>query len=588
MNCQEKRINWKSGVGSEILSVVIAIVAFAFMAYICVFFGIYNSEIQAQIMADIITDGSIAYAQNEMNLCKPALEEMSKKLYQANSAYNNGVELVGMSGAEPEPISKLVGGRTLSDAEKRYILPRAQLMSGTVKTLKYSPLCENIFSVEECVDKWGGDINDPQYADIAKLQDRKEEYYDVSYYGPRYKDEYITVSVTAKCKIPLFSGFTTKTKSATAISIALVPFNSRVPANGNLQGYFDSIEQKAYAGLLTGGSGPDVVEYGSFRYKMLLTARRALGDGYHSQRQHKYSHWPEISRLPSDYVGYDTAISYTGDNAYNYLKTCYWFVSSCFCFDGMSSLQEALGHPHTVFNRNVNYYRVVSAEEIWEEMHPEEIEITSSKNSVYHSDTGWFEHKDDSGSTWEWVGEGYDYTKTVDGDNATWLIQTTPPKTLAEELNKYGNLGWDPGKNGGGSEEGSSHIWEVASADPCPPLQVGDILVWESPNWYPHVSPELQALAAMKEKPADFSMFDQPSGAAISHYAIYFGDDKLLHMTGDGVCISSLDQRIVSAPGGWDGPVICEIIRFSDEGNAGSELSDPSAPVNLSWFNEDI
>ena len=606
-NNERKKINWRSGTGSEILAVLIAILACAFMVYICVFFGVYNSEIQSQIMADIIIDGSVAYAQNEMNLGKKPLHVMADKLYAANAAYNNGVELVGMSCSDPVPVSENLNANSLSRLEKQFLAPRAQIMKGMLKTLKYNTRVESIFSVEECVTKWGGNINDPQYKDIEKLRDTKKEYYDTPYNGARYMDEFVTVSVTAKCKIPLFSDATIKTKSAKSLSIALVPYNSRVPADSKLTEYFNRIESTAFAGCENGGGG-DIVPYGSTRYKMLLTARRALGDGYHTIEGMGTSHWPNIPKVypaistirtnladsgvreeispyksvinslfkvlgVSNALAIESEISpvafgtYTGQNEINYLKYCDSFVRSCFAFDGMNNLDDAMGLPHEEYTRETKFKRVVPAEEIWEEMHPEQIEITANKNSEYHPDTGWFVHKEPGkDAVYEWVGEGYDYTKTVDGEEATWVIMTTPPKTLAEELTKYGHLDWDAGKDGGGNGDETAHIWEVASSEALPldSLQTGDILVWESPNWYPCVSPELQALAAMNEKPDDFSQFDEP-GFAICHWAIYFGGNELLHMTGEGVCISSFDTRILEAPAGWDGPVLYQVIRFTDD-----------------------
>ena len=453
---------------------------------------------------------------------------------------------------------------------------------------------EPIFNVHNEIGDNGYDpASDPELATVYEGMDElyapTQEYEYIPYKGPAYMDEFITVEITAKCTIPLISRLTTKTKSATAISIARVPYNGRT-VNDTVRGFFESVENRAYQeiDLETDTNDPNVIRHGSLRQKMFLTARRAMGDKYHTQTIHKYVHWPSAVK----WTPVDMATSYSGEDAINKLKTCYWFVSSCFIFDGMTSLADALStYPSTCLIRNIEYKRNVSPEELWEAMHPEEISITSGRESTYNPDTGMFWHKyDDAPNRLEFIGKNLqviDYS--VSGTQSYWKLTSHPPVSLAQLIAKYGNVDWDPGRgNGLGSTSATENgaIWQVVKAERCPELQVGDILVWEDPNWYPYIMPELRALAAMKEKDmAVLDSFKQVTGGAICHYAIYYGDNYLLHMAGQGVIISTFDDQIINPEPGWEGPVIAQIIRFTDKGSEGTQLADSVKDIE---FNEGV
>ena len=164
-------------------------------------------------------------------------------------------------------------------------------------------------------------------------------------------------------------------------------------------------------------------------------------------------------------------------------------------------------------------------------------------------------------------------TTVNNGSKIVYEFQKGEPVSLADEVLKYANPGI-PIETGGGTD----HIWEIETVEEWSKdmLQVGDVLIFYNPNRCDFVLPELVALAnAEKETDIDFSQFDEPS-RFICHYAIYFGDGKVIECSGstswdpEGAIsinpIKGVGKEDGVAPGN-NTMVLAGIIRFTNEGH---------------------
>lgn len=577
-----------------------------------VLFGSYNSEIQTQILADIIVDGSTSYAQNNMDMYEPAMKAVMKKLFDANSEYNNGVELLGYTIDGPNSATTA----PLTSEELKYLLPRAKIMQGTVKTPKWDNKLQNMFSTNNLVKGGASNMYDgngdlkPQYAGIDSYQVTQSQigYKYVPYEGPCYKDKTVTVSVTARCNIPFLGQLTEKTRSATSLTISSVPYNSRIPPDENNVNEVAQLEALAYEECMAteeerNPENKKLVRYNSIRQKILFEARRAFGDGYYIPAD--TIQWPQLPMLLSDksqtesaFVGgYDVSKGEFGPDSINYmnkLKSCYHFVSACFKFDGLGGFSDALSKlPYKMHVRGVTFTRAISCTEIWEKMHPAlETKASFRWNASDKSDGNGINFNTESGyySYWHIVKsrhifkyesgqvdlpEGYRFVEkrgTVGqaGGYVEYNYSPPPEMTLGEVIDTYAAM--EPETQASGPR-----VWQVEKADGIneSDLRVGDVLVWADPNWFPHMLDELTTLAAIERtsitqenvnQAAGYDVdaqFDQPSGKMECHWCIYIGNMNLVHMTGE-VGISPLVGGILNPGGGWTGPVVHKIYRFFD------------------------
>lgn len=601
------------------LAVVITLLGLLFIVGICIFCGKLNSEVQAQILADIIIDGSCAYAKNDMNLAEEPLLVTAQRLYDANKGLNNGVELTEYQVNGPMIIADYTGD-ALGVAEKKALENRARIMSGSLTTEIFNNYQSGIF--RSLADSYGSSSSS-QFEGIADLYDTTTKTREVPYNGPQFMDQIVEVTVSAQYKLPFFNDLTESTKSATAISIATVPYNSRIGASSVYQATSDEIEAKAYEECYLSDDerlieDTDRVKYGSIVWKMFLTARRSLGDGYN---KNNIDDFPWLSHSPPQIVDWD-GIEGSYDK-YNCRKDCYHFVSSCFHFKGCNGLTDALGkYPHKSYYRTpVEYKRNISAKEIWKEMHPEKIEKTfgSSMTTValklavvkckikypklkklisvsqpYH----WYE----SGNFWYVTKSGgwalgfsakqEDVKSLTKIGNAKWkvVIQKEDGKTLAEEIQELADF------EDIASGSTKRKLWSVESANDdhfkIDDLQVGDVLVWYNPNRYTNIVLELTKLAAMDEP--DESVFAEMDSnpylngvsKVICHYSIYFGKDASgtpmqLHCTSGkgGIAITPIEIEAINADPGYSGAILQQYYRFTDDGDTSSfESTNVTAP----------
>lgn len=600
------KIKWSSGTGSEILAVAIAILGLLFIVTICVFCGKLNSEVQAQILADIIIDGSCAYAKNDMNLAEEPLLATAQRLYDANKELNNGVELTGYHVDGPMTIANYTGD-ALGVAERKDLQNRARIMSGSLTTEVFNNYQSGIFKT---LATEYGSSSSSQFEGISDLYDTGIKTRQVQYNGPQFMDQIVTISVEAQYQLPFFKNLTTSTKSATSLSIATIPYNSRISANSDYQSTSAEIESKAYEECYLSDSerlidDPNRVKYGSIVWKELLTARRSLGDGYNKNNIDDY---PWLSHNPPQLVAWG-GIEGTYNNQ-NCRKDCYHFVSSCFHFKGCNGLSDALSqYPHKSYYRSpVTYKRNISAEEIWKEMHPDRIEKTfgatmsslqlkiavllckakypklknliNASKPYYWYDSGNFRYVTSSGGWALGFTATADEVKELTCKNGKYkvVIQKGEGKTLAEEIQELSDF------EDIASGSTKRKLWSVEKASDnnftIDDLQVGDVLVWYNPNRYTNIILELTRLAAMEEP--DESVFAEMDNnpylngvsKVICHYSIYFGKDASgtpmqLHCTSGkgGIAITPIDIEAINADSGYSGAILQEYYRFTDDGS---------------------
>lgn len=611
---RKKIFNWKKGAGSELITIGITICALAFLGYIVVLYGGIYSEIQSQILADIVADGSVAYAKTNMNVAEVPLRNMAKKIFNANVGLNGDVTLIDMNIAEDikiTPVSDLPqNAEFMSQAENQYLKPRSQVMNGVLSTYEFKQ------TDLSCFQELAQSSNpSAQYKDISDLTDGVEDSsYPVSYNGPKYLDEIVTVTVSSEFDLPLLKGLTRKTKTAVELHTALVPYNSRASAaaSGERNKLMQAIEEKAFEESTISDSQKifsSVPKYGSIQQKLLLEARRYLGDGYERSTPKALTsneYWPTIASkivlgstrvtAADEAAETNTSTAFSGHNADNRYKDCMAFVNVCFNFDNTGGISAALNkYPHKTFTRSIEYDRTVSSETIWEEMHPEQFvypkntlydvkdkDHAEGKNYMVGAPYGyWWTNYEKVKNTESQIvilrrinGQPYEvlYSKadgyTLVETSDSYIVQTAPVVTLYEEILKYANPGISTIIGGG-----SSHIWEVTSADPWTDdmLQVGDVLIFNNPNRCDFVLPELIKLANAESKDEiDFGQFEHPDKYTC-HYAIYFGEyggKKCVLDCGNGTkdmeAVSIGELFGVSAPEGTSGPVLAQIIRFTD------------------------
>ena len=567
------KLDWHSGLGSELLTAGMAIAVASGIIWLCLLFGSYNAEIQAQVIADIIADGSCAYAKTEMNVAEKPLETMAKKLFDANSGLNNGVELI--SGSPSVDVKSFIEygdtGIIKNSYEKTTLEKRGIIMKGTLTTEKFDLYKTSV--VKNLVNELYND-SDTEYDTPVK------------YDGPRYMDQFVTVSVTAQYHIPLFSGLTQRTKSATTISMGVVPYNSRASysASSTLNAYSEELETIAFS---------EGIKYGSIQQKVLLEARRALGDGY-NQIHKQNGQWPKLPRLyggteSAFVVGLSNENTFTGDNSKNYLKDCFAFVNSCFKVDGMYGIHDAFKKiPHISKVRSIEYAQSVTPEELWEMMHSKAIPIVlfKSSNNVFSSLLAnlkwlslpaWFRnvaslkkpyysYHDNGKFYFYWMNnKGTLSSRTLDDPDGTWVYEkgslvNKNAKSLTDLIEMYGRK--SP------TAEGSSEhsLWHITKADSwtVDDLQVGDVLEFADPNWFPYVVQELSTLAALEDKDQSvFDSFSSPVGT-VCHVGIYIGDGKMIDCNEGGVTIRPILSNFIKYTSGWNNSFLCGIYRFDD------------------------
>lgn len=609
----KKKIDWTSGLGSELLTAAMAVVGVIMIIAIVVFFGAYNSEIQAQIVADIISDGSCAYARTNMNMAagiivnpheeteaQGPLAEMAQKLYTANSTKNNGVQLSG--GRPSVRIISYHGylntkGPLVTDiSETKALRDRSTIMSSSSSSEPRGLPTKN-FDVNKIalIKDLGTEMSTVEDANTEGLdtlfKSDNPDYFYVPYEGPQYMDQVVTISVTASYKIPYLEHMTTKTKTSTTLCVADVPYNSRIPKSSDLQSYANKLEQLAFS---------DQVVYGSVQQKILLEAKRALGDGY-NQLDRKEQQWPLIGNtfslggLSTIAGGGNSGSYYTGTNANNFLKDCNTFLQSCFMFDGMSGLGSVESKvPFRTFTRSVKYERTISAEALWEMMHAKEVTYKAQWPSLTYAKSAAKKAGRENDSflisnryAFYKSGSGYQLdtfsynrgkwsviSKKVGSEDEEWEVVQAPTsqyekiklsngnaKTLAEMLEEYGGMDQRDGGTG-------SKIWRIAESTGLESLEVGDVLIYINPNWLKYVVTELKELAKLKEKDASvFAKYDTAPVGRVSHFAIYLGNNEIIDCNYNGygktgVTISTLLPQALNAPVGYTGGVIAEVIRF--------------------------
>ena len=551
---------WKSGLGSEIFSISIMLAGIAAMVAIVVWFSTYDAAIQSQTVADAVTDGAVAYAQNDMNIAEEPFGIMVQRIFEANQALSGQKGRIRIGNLSWQIESAGDHPEYFQPAEWNYIRARANTANGN------------------------GILSTYHFNFYRSLPD-----YDVRYAGPRYMDQLVTVTIDAEMDIPFSSAFA-KTGKAVTMTLAKDPYNGRADqaANSRLCSYMKELEQTAYSEILLSDedrafSPADVPAHDSLTQKVLLEARRYLGDGYaRDSRIHSEPlYWPRVNR-----DGTETAfLPYSGGaNSY---KDCYQFVNACFKVDQMSGLTEAQArYDTTVIRRTIDYERVISATDIWREMHDDE-SYTLNLETDPDRYTGYFATYGKS-----WYGHGFMlYFLLPDGTvrscsqhdyQIRWLNSAQTKVKIYRRLPTYEEI---CEKYTG--ETGKTLCFRVNSAESwtVDDLQVGDVLVFTDPNFNKNMRNELEIIksAASADDPAVQALDDMTGKAYICHYAIYIGNGRIVECSGvDDPSPDAADngarirdaRNIVWSGNPEDTDLLREIIRFGKKYETPEEINE--------------
>lgn len=571
---KKKLFDFHKGMGSELLCTAIMLLGVVVMITILVTYSRYNASIKSQIIADVIVDGSVAYAQNNMDVAEEPYKQMAEVIYNKNKEIQDAKGLCILTGVTVSQPTRATERLDLfTEAEKKYINQRGEMRTGVLHTT------------------WFNFFNTGRFHGIANVEGQAPaKTYNVCYSGPKYMDEVCTVNVTANINIPFVSDFTKTSSTATVFTTAAVPYNSRAGkypgAEPSLRKYKSELENIAYAGVGKSSEdikqSKDIPKYGSIQQKVILEARRYLGDGYDLAATE--GTWPKINI----YGDPDSEFSTSAKNTY---KNCYAFVNSCFNFDHLGGLNAAIArYEHTYITRNATFVNLVSAKTIWEEMHSE------GGNPVRHS------YK--SKTTGKWT-----YSRALNpqpsflsslfwNSNGSWTVgnyvyYVNSRGKLSKKLIPYGQkvtynrsnhtftigkkaitLGQAISKYCG---ESKTPIWALTGVNKnwtLADLRVGDVLIYEDANWRPRVTDMLIALAGM-EKPdeAVFQKYDNANQSFISHYALYLGGGRIVHASdlrtfsstpaNQGVYCTNIYNLQVD---GKSSSIITGILRFDENG----------------------
>lgn len=571
---KKKRFDFNKGLGSELLCTAIMLLGVVVMIAILVTYSRYNASIKSQIIADVIVDGSVAYAQNNMDVAEEPYKQMAEVIYNRNKEIQDAKGLCILTGVTIAPPARATERQDLfTDAEKKYINQRGQMRVGVLHTT------------------WFNFFNTGRFDGIENVAGQAPaKTYTVRYAGPKYMDEICTVSVTANVNIPFISDFTKTSSTASVFTMAAVPYNSRagksIFSEPSLRQYKTELENIAYSGVgMTSEDiklSKDIPEFGSIQQKVILEARRYLGDGYDIAATE--GAWPKIdeSGMP------DTEFSTNAKNSY---KNCYAFVNSCFNFDHLGGLDAALArYEHTYMSRDANFVNLVSAKTIWEEMHSEG--GTPVRHAYRSKNTGkWYYNRalDPQPKFWDTITWNPNGSWQV--GNTVWYINSKGDKlkkpipagqkvtfnrnnhtftigkkalTLGEAIGKY-------------CGENKTPIWALTGVNinwTLADLRVGDVLIFEDANWTPRVTDMLIDLAGM-DTPDDavFQKYDDANQSFISHYALYIGNGRMVHASNlrsysstpanQGVYCLDIDSLQINSS---STSVVTGILRFDEDG----------------------
>ena len=554
------RTFWQSGLGSEIFSMAIMLAGMGIMAAIVVWFSTYDAAIQSQTVADAVTDGAVAYAQNDMNIAEEPFEIMVGKIYEANQALSGGSGRIRIDNLAWQIESAGDHPEVFQPAEWNYIRTRATTANGS------------------------GVLSTYHFNFYRDMPD-----YPVRYAGPRYMDQLVTVTIDASMDIPFASLFT-KTGKAVTLTLAKDPYNGRADqsANSGLYSYMKELEQVAYSEILLpeeeqAFSSADVPGHGSLVQKVILEARRYLGDGYarDSRIHSEPTFWPRLNRDGTETV----FLPYSGGaNSY---KDCYQFVNACFKVDQMSGLTEAQArYDTTVIRRTVNYERVISAAAIWRELYDDEA-YTLTLETDPSKYTGYF-------ATYNkpWYGHGFMlYFLLPNGSvrscsqrnfQIKWLNSSQTRVKIYKRLPDYEDV-----RDTYVGESGRTHCFRVNAAESwtTADLQVGDVLVFTDPNFNKNMRNELEIIknAPSADDPSIQALDNMTGKAYICHYAIYIGNGRIVECSGvDGECPDAADngvrirdaRNIVWSGDPYDTDLLREIIRFGEKYKTTDEIME--------------
>lgn len=540
---------WRKGTGSELICAALTFLGMILFVSIIVLSYRYAAAIRAQTIADTIADGAVAYAQNDMNIAEEPFTLMADKLFRTNKDLYEDRGILQISNLKTGLSLAVEHPEYYSSAEWKYIKDRAEIMKGTISTFHF---------------KFAGHF--PPY--------------NVSYNGPKFMDQIATVSVDCTFNIP-FSNLAEHTGTAVTMTLAKDPYNARADKKAEPALYSDlcELEKIAYAEALSSEDSEsnlsDTPMHGSLTQMVLLEARRYLGDGYSRDERinplsAKYPIvWPQVTKngipLRSDV--------YTNEE--NSYKDCYHFVDSCFFKVG--GLNGALSqYPHTYINRRVDYQRIISAHDIWKDMHEGKLVKSTAFETDENLLVGYCKQ----------IGRPY-YVK-----NNTYYFQFAGKKSINSYPAEDGyTIQYWTGRKGVNIRKKQTleqaremyagditpaQCWSVQQADRfiMDDLKIGDIIIFSNPNWNKLIYQELDAIgnAASAYDPILDKLDNGEYQTKVCHYAIYIGNGRVVECTSKKAPGAANNGPQINPVYGvtWDQDpdntiLITRIIRFSDQ-----------------------
>ena len=583
---RNKIAKFKKGIGNEIITVGIMLLCCAFIVGIVTWFGGYTASMEAQIVSDAIADGSVAFSRMDMQLYDKAFSAMADKLYNKNAEFMKELgfcSLTGHGGWDSciQPITSASMDNVITNAaEKKYLNDRAVIKSGQLlcKAYVYDPTSKLGQMEQSTGTNFSDEVRQGSQDLWDKLKSEMRDYYR-SYSGPAYNDAIVTVKITANSATILGKEFP-RSASSTILFRANIPNNMRATqsASGSLYNSQETLKKAAYSGVMDNDGNIDINSgnlpvRGSIQAKAIENAIRHLGDAYNRYPGIKQCDpWP-VMTLNAEWLNLRSrGVSSQTNNEH---KDCYMFVSACYTFDenGQGLSEGALTkYAHDNPSRKVYYEKIISAADLWDELHPIEEPlgpkwgsrgILAAMDAAESNGYSWGTNK----SKGIWQGSGHEicyvngkggistisidkYTTTdangnesnpfiVDGNvkfkiKGSWrdgfiLVSGKPTLTFEEAYNKYacGNGSVPLWKFKGENGNQFSEKWTPDMLEP------GDVLIYTDPNFAPFAIAEIQCVWNLTEKNLSALLpLDNPENRSfVCHYNLYIGNGIIAECT---------------------------------------------------------
>ena len=528
------RIHWRSGVGSEIMTAVTLVLGLVMLYAVVVFSASYDAMVRGQIVTDIVIDGSMAYAKDSMEVSKMAFEKMAEKICKAN---NELVEDGASFTLQSVELGRAVDNISMikSAEARKFLYDRAKNITTQVITVKFK------------LNK----IGENQWPDPTKPPTAPENCYSFVCTGPLYMDQIARVTVESSVPIPLLGVTSSRTVTASSLSIAKDKYNARLDAQGGVlrNGSVAQIEKCLYAELLEDEVSPsDRIDRGSVPYLMMTAAKKYLGDGYANRM---LDSWPSSVAVGGQwYPGWP-------EQPWNHYGHCKLFLDACAAelgrIEGAASKYGA-----TFITRDVEYKRSPDADAyyLYDISHREQ-----NKREVSGDDMEAILEGHTTGSVVWYKGKKYYISRKIKSGEEVTSIILTPlyGDEIPGHLDKLENHM---------RPYYSVSVGHMSVND----LKAGDILIYTDPNKESEIQREMYAIehASSRNDPI-LAQLNANDGHYIAHYAMYIGHGLCMEsgagewLGEDGPGVNGIPVAQIEGTPGEETRFVTEIIRFPDK-----------------------